>query len=79
VITEYRKNDDIIIDSLARIETTLDTIGGQVSRHDKAIYGNGKEGIVTDVSNLKQRWSIAKYLVAGSLVLVVGEIVSEII
>jgi len=79
VITEYRKNDDIIIDSLARIETKVDTIGGQVSRHDKAIYGNGKEGVLTDVSNLKQRWAVAKYLVGGSLILVVGEIVSEII
>ena len=78
-MSDPRKNDDKIIDSLARIETNLDHIGGLVTHHDKTLFGNGKEGIVTEVSNLKLRWGIAKYFIGGSMILIVTEIVSEII
>jgi len=76
---DQRKNDNKIIDSLARIETSLGAVVDITGRHDEALYGNGKEGVVTEVSNLKLRWGIAKYVLGGASFLIVAEILSEVI
>ena len=54
-IIEIKTSVAVVLSKLDTIETTLNKI-------DKAIYGNGRDGLIVKVSNLKRNYVILFWL-----------------
>lgn len=49
-----QKSNSIIGERLSRIEAQMETNGEKIDRVEKAIYGNGKQGLITEFQLLRQ-------------------------
>jgi len=71
-------NMEEVIATLARIEAHAEQAKKTLIRHDKAIFGNGQEGLTTEVSKLKLKWSFAKYFGGAACLLVMAEVINKL-